>query len=315
MNDLFFSDDQINQALDYEDELKAIISEQFGDSPVFAIKDPRICLLFPLYEKALKALDEDIHVLMAYRNPLEVVRSLKARNDFSYEKGFALCAKYFLWTEYHSRGYKQAFVDFDDLVANPSSAAHKISEKLELNLSDLISGEKKDIRDFIKPDLKHHHLSMVGIPGDDISGGISALIRKILQYRNDFENKNLFEKFDLLRKEFGEYEALPHPPELKKLPGIIAEQSGALRSKEKTIAEQSQTLRQKELRIQDMENSLAWRLSRKVLNFGERIFFMRTIISRAKSFDQCLKYAAKLKSSTKKKKSGPQFRYSVLFIE
>ncbi|VEN73004.1 conserved hypothetical protein [Candidatus Desulfarcum epimagneticum] len=369
-DDLFFSDDQIHQVLEHEDELKSVISEQFGDRPVFAIKDPRICLLFPLYERVLKTLGADIHVLMAFRHPLEAARSLEKRNGFSIEKGLLLWAGHFLRAEYHSRPYGRIWIDFDDLVKNPCLAADQISGKWGLGLSDAIARRKKEIEDFIDPGLKHHHVSPGKVPGnqtsgDDTADGVPDFIQKILKFRNDFDSVLALETLDSLRREFSRYEALLHPPELKKLPGtihtnkkimtkqaetlkanekirtrqaetlqvnektiakqaesleanqktmarqaqtlqdkenILARQSNALESKKKAIAEQSQILRAKKLRIQDMENSLSWRLSKKCLNFGQRLFFMRPIISKAMSFDKWLKARRDVRIPPEKKR-------------
>ncbi|VEN73026.1 hypothetical protein EPICR_100072 [Candidatus Desulfarcum epimagneticum] len=60
-------------------------------------------------------------------------------------------------------------------------------------------------------------------------------------------------------------------------------------TQKKIITRQASLLKAKEIRIQEIENSLAWRLSQKTLNFLERLFFMRPILSKAMAFDRWLK--------------------------
>jgi len=62
-DDIFFSDKHL--MIDkYAKELKSLIAEAFGDVRCFSIKDPRICLLFPIYEKALTDMGIMMHPLI-----------------------------------------------------------------------------------------------------------------------------------------------------------------------------------------------------------------------------------------------------------
>ena len=52
----------------------------------FVIKDPRVCLLLPLW---LDALDNPL-IVYIHRSPFEIAKSLSARNDFDLEFGLTL---------------------------------------------------------------------------------------------------------------------------------------------------------------------------------------------------------------------------------
>ncbi len=51
------------QKVKYIKKAKKIIKAEFRYSEIFAIKDPRICLLFPIWEEACKKLNIDISIL------------------------------------------------------------------------------------------------------------------------------------------------------------------------------------------------------------------------------------------------------------
>src|SRR6185312_9389345 len=65
----------------FRDELVALITGEFGDAPIWAIKDPRLCRLLPLWLKVLGWLDIEPKLIFAMRHPGEVVGSLMQRNE------------------------------------------------------------------------------------------------------------------------------------------------------------------------------------------------------------------------------------------
>ena len=100
----------------YIKEAKKLIKEEFRYSESFVIKDPRICLLFPIWEQACIELNIKIKVIIPYRNPMEVTKSLNKRNNFSVEKGLILWSKHFLSAEYWCSEYDRIFISFNELL-------------------------------------------------------------------------------------------------------------------------------------------------------------------------------------------------------
>ncbi|MCK9236797.1 MAG: PIN-like domain-containing protein [Thiopseudomonas sp.] len=119
-DDVFFSYKEKEILISANDriELKEILLKEFENKEIFAIKDPRLCYLFPLYAEILTELNIDIKILLPYRNPLEVAMSLEKRNGFSLEKSVALWLNYFLYAEFYSRNHKRYFLRFDELLEN-----------------------------------------------------------------------------------------------------------------------------------------------------------------------------------------------------
>ena len=90
------------------------------------IKEPRLCLLFPIWRETLER-PFCIHVL---RNPLEVAHSLKARNNISIKAGLALWEVYSLHSLRASAGLRRVFISYEDLMENSSSVVEELHSAL-----------------------------------------------------------------------------------------------------------------------------------------------------------------------------------------
>lgn len=58
-----------------------IIAEDYGDSPLFVVKEPRIARFAGFFAQALSQHRIEIRALIALRNPLDVIESLLARQS------------------------------------------------------------------------------------------------------------------------------------------------------------------------------------------------------------------------------------------
>ena len=201
-DDVFFDEEKTSNTHNVT-ELKELISREFKDIPLFAIKDPRISFLFPVYKQALEELGVKIKVVILYRNPPEVASSLSKRNGFSYEKGILLWAYHFLLAEKYSREFERVFVSFDDLISNSSSVITLISNKLNVAFKSKYKKNKRLINDFLEPDLKHHNLSM-----DNLARNTYKIAWEVLQLKDKFHHDTVFTEFDELRKELFSYQKL-----------------------------------------------------------------------------------------------------------
>ena len=183
-DDIFFTDRQLT-AEKFTEELKQLIDEEFGQTECFSIKDPRICLLFPIYEKALDEMGIEIHPVLIYRNPLETAVSLQKRDGFSLEKGLILWLDHFLLAEKYTRSYTRLFVAFDQLLKNYAAVIALIRETWAINLeSD--ADQQKALNTFLQPSLKHVNLSLESLE-PKLPSSIHQLIR-IFSAPEEIEN-------------------------------------------------------------------------------------------------------------------------------
>ncbi len=188
-----FNKIESNKKKQYIKEAQKIIELEFANAKKFVIKDPRICLLFPIWQEACVELAINIKIILPYRNPLEVAKSLQSRNNFSIQKGYLLWLKHFLEAESYSRDYERIFISFEELVNEPNSTLDKLKEFIEIELTSV---ELEKIYEFLDADIKHNNSSLEEFPKD--TANILQEMISILKSQ-DFNN-NI--KFDTLRKEF-----------------------------------------------------------------------------------------------------------------
>jgi hypothetical protein len=198
-DDLFFKEEKINKLV-INNELKNLIINEFNHSDLFAIKDPRIVLLFPVYKSVLEELDINIKIVIPFRNPAEVATSLRERNGFSLEKGMLLWAYHLLLAEKYSRGFDRVFIEFNDLISNTTDTVALISEKLNINFLPKYAISKNQINDYLEPELKHHNLTI-----DDLSINNTKIIQEIIQLKDKFNDESVIGKLDKIREELFSY--------------------------------------------------------------------------------------------------------------
>jgi hypothetical protein len=109
----------------------ADLAAEASGTPV-ALKDPRICLLWPLWERHFPA---DVLVLLAFRDPIEVARSLHARDGLPVQVGLALWEDYVLRSLQARAGRSALVLRYGDLVADPEAAVGRLADALAIELT------------------------------------------------------------------------------------------------------------------------------------------------------------------------------------
>lgn len=86
-----YNSPQIIKAME---EIKSCIRKLLEKSEKAAIKDPRISVMLPLWDKVLKELKVEVDYIWVFRNPLEVMESLRKRNGYSSKHSLLLWVHY-----------------------------------------------------------------------------------------------------------------------------------------------------------------------------------------------------------------------------
>lgn len=116
----------------------------------WVLKDPRMCLLFPLWRESL----EVPICVYVYRSPLQVAQSLHTRDGFSLRFGMALWEYYNLAALRHTRGFPRVLVAHGDLMRQPLETVQTLYAELEgLGVRGLHLPDEKEILAFIEPAL------------------------------------------------------------------------------------------------------------------------------------------------------------------
>ena len=153
-----FSIDHVptDKYMGYLRDAKNIIKKEYALFNQFFIKDPRICLLFPLWAEALASFNIQVKCVVVYRNPLEVAYSLKARNEFPLQKSFIIWSHHFFQAEKTSRDYKRIILSFNHEFSNINALLDKLSVFLEKEKDDTLVAKAHE---FYTPKLKNQNSS------------------------------------------------------------------------------------------------------------------------------------------------------------
>lgn len=153
---------KINSGI-YDELFKYILNITYRDNPIIAIKDPRMCLLLPCYQRALFELGYDIYCIRTIRDKNEIAESLIARKKiipnvpehYNKETFVKLSEKYNLCLDEHLKLFPHhLLIAYTDLINNTNYVISEIKQYLPfLNYDD---DSLKKVCEFIEPSLKHH---------------------------------------------------------------------------------------------------------------------------------------------------------------
>ena len=141
----------------YRDRVRAALAEEFGDSRLFVLKDPRICRLLPLWLDALDRFGAEPFIVVPVRNPLDVAMSLEVRNSIDRSIGLLLWLRHLLDVEAVTRDLPSVYLRYERLISEPHAIADELSDGLGIVWPCRSTGSSIEIDDFLSPDLRHHH--------------------------------------------------------------------------------------------------------------------------------------------------------------
>jgi hypothetical protein len=136
--------------------IRRLIETEFAAAPLWALKDPRLCRLAPLWLDVLKEYPTDVRIVIALRAPDEVAASLLARDGWSDETSRLMWIQHMREAELASRGYVRSVVTFDEVMADWSSTASRLASDLSLTWPVERSVVAAEIEAFINPSARHH---------------------------------------------------------------------------------------------------------------------------------------------------------------
>lgn len=202
----------------FASEMKEILRDEFPQSPLFSIKDPRICRLFPLWRDVLEGEGIEISAVIPVRHPAEVAESLRLRHGFSLEKGLLLWMIHTVSAELFTRDIPRVWITFESLLKQTERTVSKIRRALDLSFPRTFDEVGDEIGAFLDPALKHFdHRRTVR---ESLS-----LPRLLLEWhrlliaacRGDGTERKTLKAMDDVREEFERQRGLFQPPELHRV--------------------------------------------------------------------------------------------------
>ncbi len=141
---------------DFLERAQAVLTNEFGDSRLFVLKDPRICRLLEFWKVALDRVDAAPVVALPIRNPLEVAASLRVRDEFDPSIGVLIWLRHVLDAEAGSRGMRRAFIRYEDVLEDRKSLAIRLGSELEVNWPARSTLDDLEMESLISSSIRHH---------------------------------------------------------------------------------------------------------------------------------------------------------------
>ncbi|MGJ4803774.1 hypothetical protein [Luteimonas sp. SDU82] len=153
--------------------ISALLADEFGQAPLFLLKDPRICRILPVWLQGLAEADVAIKIVVPVRNPLEVADSLATRNKLTRLQALLIWLRHVLDAEYDSRGQDRAFMRYADLLTNWRAETARIGEALDLRWPRMSGSAEAEIDAYLDRSLKHHAAEQALPDGNAILGWVA----------------------------------------------------------------------------------------------------------------------------------------------
>jgi hypothetical protein len=134
----------------------SVLTHEFGDAPLFVLKDPRFSLVLDLWLPTFAAMNIAVTPLLALRHPAEVMASLRRRDGMPGEIAAPLWLHYTLEAERHTRHRPRTVLSYDKFLQDwhrclTRITAAGIAWQAPFEFAAVAIGE------FLRPQLRHHY--------------------------------------------------------------------------------------------------------------------------------------------------------------
>ena len=134
------------------------------------LKDPRLCITLPFWRQVF---DHQPVAVLALRDPLDVARSLRTRNNFPLSLGLALWRRYVQQSIRSVEGLPVFVAKYEEFLADPRTQINALNEFLAahgVTAAGSTAGVERAVETF-EPELRHHGSG----PTSPRSGSTSSL--------------------------------------------------------------------------------------------------------------------------------------------
>ena len=179
-------------------EARALLAHKLRQGRPLALKEPRISILLPFWQRVFADLGLDVVYLHAIRNPFEVAQSLLVRDGFSQERSMLLWFFYHQAALRHTRDATHVVVDYAAFLEDPIHQLSRISDALGLEPFDPECPDSQYyLREFLDSKLRHARSDH---PWWQEDGGLPGLWRQLYGYlearSRDADAPDIFPELD-----------------------------------------------------------------------------------------------------------------------
>ena len=138
------------------EQLRELLEQEFGGHRLWAVKDPRLCRLLPLWLPLLEELGVQARALIVARDPREVADSLWARNRWPHAVSRELWLQHVRDAVEGSAGLQRDVLAYPRLLADPVGEIERVFQALSLPLVVPVQQHVEKLRAFVSGTDRHH---------------------------------------------------------------------------------------------------------------------------------------------------------------
>ena len=163
---------------EFLDDAEALLRSEYGDEPFILIKDPRVCVLAPLWQRALVRAGYRPAYVVPLRNPLEVAQSLESRGDMPVAQGLLLWLAYMVRVEAFvvAGGADFVHVRYTDLLRDWRGVVGTVARALDVPLD--VARDPAGVDAFLEDSLRNHAADDAALDAH-LAGESGAAIRGV----------------------------------------------------------------------------------------------------------------------------------------
>lgn len=182
----------------YSFEINEVLNsmqKKAGDGQILLLKDPRMCLTEPVWRKQMVMLDIEEQMVMVFRHPYEVAKSLVIRDNMN----FAYALKLWFYNNY-SALCSMATCDEPVIVLNHNNyftAYDRQIKKIENFLN--WTGVNNDLDSIIDVSLRHNNVNEIK---EEVSLELKVMVSELYQYLIEL---SLMKKVNINKKKLDQF--------------------------------------------------------------------------------------------------------------
>jgi len=180
------------------EELAELCRNEFAGVPLWAVKDPRMCRLVPVWLAALDRVDCRARALFVSRSPLEVAASLRSREGMLTGHSHLMWVQHLLEAERFTRSLPRSMVSYDGLLSDWRGSMARVADELNIVWPRAMPDVAPEVDRFIDPNgLRHHrHKDVLASTGRHVgSVFVDSLYATCLDVEAGRTDWSVFEQF------------------------------------------------------------------------------------------------------------------------
>jgi len=158
-----------------------LVEVEFATAKLWAVKDPRMCRLAPLWLRALADCGVQPGILFVVRHPLEVAASLYVRNGWSRARSLLLWTHHVIEAERATRGCPRVMVTYDQILADWRGTVSRAARVLGVTWFRSFEEARAEVEAFLDVSQRHHQTSAAQADAAAASGDLPSLVAEVYQ--------------------------------------------------------------------------------------------------------------------------------------